>query len=68
MVYKAAGYEVYSVDIKHDTSVLDLIEEDILSLGNIQGVLAAPPCTDFSGSGAQYWGIKDEDGRTEANP
>jgi len=28
------------------------------------GILSAPPCTDFSVSGAQYWGEKDEDGRT----
>ena len=65
--YKAAGYDVYSIDIKNGISVLDLTEDDIKSLGSIQGVLAAPPCTDFSGSGAQYWGIKDEDGRTAAS-
>lgn len=27
-------------------------------------ILAAPPCTDFSLSGAQYWPAKDADGRT----
>lgn len=27
-------------------------------------ILAAPPCTHFSGSGAQYWPAKDRDGRT----
>lgn len=30
----------------------------------IYGILAAPPCTDFSNSGAQYWKAKDADGRT----
>ena len=65
--YKLAGYDVYSVDIKNGISVLDLTEDTIKELGSIQGVLAAPPCTDFSGSGAQYWGIKDEDGRTAAS-
>jgi hypothetical protein len=30
------------------------------------GILAAPPCTDFSVSGAQYWPAKDSDGRTAA--
>jgi len=30
----------------------------------IHGILAAPPCTDFSGSGAQYWKRKDSDGST----
>ena len=29
------------------------------------GILAAPPCTHFSLSGAQYWKEKDADGRTE---
>ena len=63
--YKAAGYEVYQIDIKHDIDILSLdVESDILPLGQIHGILAAPPCTDFSGSGAQYWKVKDEDGRT----
>lgn len=30
----------------------------------IYGILLAPPCTEFSGSGAQYWPDKDADGRT----
>lgn len=66
--YKAAGYDVYSVDIKHETDILDLdVERDILPLGKIHGILAAPPCTDFSGSGAQYWKVKDADGRTASS-
>ena len=32
----------------------------------VQGCLFAPPCTDFSSSGAQYWPAKDADGRTDA--
>ena len=63
--YREAGYEVYQVDIKHDIDILSLdVERDILPLGKIHGILAAPPCTDFSGSGAQYWKAKDADGRT----
>jgi site-specific DNA-cytosine methylase len=63
--YKKNGYDVYQIDIKHDLNILEIdVERDILPLGNIYGILAAPPCTDFSGSGAQYWAIKDEDGRT----
>lgn len=34
--------------------------------GAVRGVLAAPPCDHFSGSGAQYWPAKDADGRTTA--
>jgi hypothetical protein len=30
----------------------------------IVGVLSAPPCTHFSGSGARHWAGKDADGRT----
>ena len=30
----------------------------------VQGVIAQPPCTDFTVSGAQYWPVKDADGRT----
>jgi len=30
----------------------------------VRGILAAPPCTHFSVSGAQYWKQKDTDGRT----
>lgn len=63
--YKEAGYDVYQVDIKHDISILDLTYKDLDALGEVYGILAAPPCTDFAGSGAQYWKAKDEDGRTE---
>ena len=35
--------------------------------GHVHGILAAPPCTDFSVSGAQYWPVKDADGRTAAS-
>lgn len=31
----------------------------------VVGILMAPPCTDFSGSGAQHWKAKDADGRTD---
>ena len=33
----------------------------------VHGILAAPPCTDFTVSGAQYWPAKDADGRTAAS-
>lgn len=66
--YREAGYEVYSLDIKNGFDILDLdVAKDITPLGKIHGILAAPPCTDFAGSGAQYWKEKDLDGRTEAS-
>lgn len=61
--YKEAGYEVYQVDIKLGIDILELNPEDIPS-ESVYGILAAPPCTDFAVSGAQYWGVKDQDGRT----
>ena len=29
------------------------------------GMICAPPCTDFAGSGARWWEEKDKDGRTQ---
>ena len=63
--YKQAGYDVYQVDIKLGIDVLELQPEDIPD--NVYGILAAPPCTDFAGSGAQYWKAKDLDGRTDSS-
>ena len=62
--YKEAGYDVFQVDIKLDIDILALEPQDIPS-SSIWGILAAPPCTDFAASGAQYWKQKDLDGRTE---
>lgn len=64
--YKENGYDVFQVDIKLGIDILELQPED-LPFDSVYGILAAPPCTDFSGSGAQYWKAKDEDGRTEAS-
>lgn len=63
--YKEAGFDVFRVDIKLEIDVLSVVKEDFPS--NVYGILAAPPCTDFAGSGAQYWKAKDADGRTEAS-
>lgn len=62
--YKEAGYDVYQIDIKLGLDVLELEPRD-LPFSEVHGILAAPPCTDFAGSGAQYWKAKDADGRTE---
>lgn len=63
--YKKNGYETFSIDVKNNFDILDLIPEEIPF--QVEGILAAPPCTDFASSGAQYWKQKDEDGRTEAS-
>lgn len=62
--YRENGYEVFQVDIKLGIDILELQPED-MPFESVYGILAAPPCTDFAGSGAQYWGAKDLDGRTE---
>ncbi len=56
--YKLAGYDV---------RVITLPDYDVRTYippRNVYGILAAPPCTHFASSGAQYWPAKDRDGRT----
>jgi hypothetical protein len=56
--YRDAGYDVRVITWpEHDVRTYEPPE-------NVYGILAAPPCTDFSVSGAQYWDQKDKDGRT----
>lgn len=53
--YRDAGYEVMQIDIKHG--------QDIRLMGypgKVHGILAAPPCTHFSSSGARWWKEKGE--------
>ena len=53
--YKRAGYNVIKIDIKQgvDVRLLKLPEK-------VYGILAAPPCTNFSASGAMYWKRKGD--------
>lgn len=56
--YRKAGYDV---------RVITLPNFDVRTYvppPNVYGILAAPPCTHFTVSGAQYWKEKDADGRT----
>ncbi len=55
--YKDNGYDVRLVTLPDDV-------RDYIPPKNVYGVLAAPPCTHFSGSGAMWWEEKDKDGRT----
>lgn len=78
--YHIAGYSTIRFDLKHgdDVTNFDATVAEILDFCDtiraaygrqidFAGVLAAPPCTDFSVSGAQYWPAKDADGRTAAS-
>lgn len=74
--YKEAGYEVYNITLPnfdifeatiHSDGVFFLghnVDDLFIKFEDIHGILAAPPCTHFSGSGAQFWKSKDQDGRT----
>lgn len=54
--YKERGYNVIKVDLKHGQ---DVRLYNALNL-EIHGILAAPPCTHFAGSGARWWKQKGE--------
>lgn len=56
--YAEAGYEVRIIDPLADGSDVRLFE----TMGRpVHGILAAPPCTHFSVSGARWWAAKGQD-------
>ena len=63
--YVDKGYAVTRLDIQTGGDVLTFDSNAYLAEhGQPQGILAAPPCTDFASSGARWWADKDKDGRT----
>jgi site-specific DNA-cytosine methylase len=74
--YADAGYEVLTVDMGDDATpdVPDragLIRADVRTWRppaglRVHGILAAPPCTHLSGSGARWWAAKGEAALIEA--
>ncbi len=56
--YAEAGYDVRNITLP-GCDVLSYSPPD-----SVHGILAAPPCDHFSGSGARWWKEKDQDGRT----
>lgn len=58
--YREAGYHVMVLDIENDVRLTRKI------LTPVHGVLAAPPCTHLSGSGARWWEDKGEEALLEA--
>ncbi len=65
--YAEAGYELFQLDLKfghdiNDFSVDYLCNE--LGIGEVYGILAGVPCTEFAVSGARWFDAKDKDGRT----
>jgi len=65
--YADAGYDVRVIDPQAIAESGVSVAEDVRAYrapSHVHGILAAPPCTHFSVSGAQHWGGKDADGRT----
>lgn len=62
--YEKAGNFVIRIDILDGYDILDIDNNFLDRLGTVKGILAAPPCTDFSVSGARWFKDKDADGRT----
>lgn len=62
--YKNNNFEVIQIDEKLGTNILDW-DYKIINKDRIFGILAAPPCTDFSLSGACWWKEKDKKGITK---
>ena len=59
--YVEAGYEVRLVDMKTTGDVR------LLEFPNpVHGILAAPPCTHLSSSGARWWAEKGEEALLES--
>lgn len=48
--YREAGYDVLQVDIQRGQDVRLLRH-----IGQVRGILAAPPCQHFASSGARWW-------------
>jgi hypothetical protein len=67
--FEQAGWNVVQMDLKLGDDVRELsarwfLEGLLQQYPTIDGLLAAPPCTDFSRSGAGHWARKDQDGTT----
>lgn len=75
--YQEQGWNVILWDIKHTSDMFsqfsdiedacaDFFYENIFdNYGTVDGIIAAPPCTDFAASGARWWPEKDRMGVTE---
>jgi len=62
-----AGWNVQCLDIKHGNDINEIVDAGTAldMFENVHGIIAAPPCTDFTSSGAQWWPQKDADGTTQ---
>lgn len=61
--YSDNGYTVEIIDPLQDTGDVRLLKNKNC---HIQGILAAPPCTDLAASGARWWKEKGDEALIEA--
>ena len=75
--YKKAGYNVIRADIQDGHDVFEVMDDVMSQVKEAQeegiklsvyGILAAPPCTDFSVSGAHAWKSKETKPADYSNP
>src|SRR5688572_27036993 len=68
--FAANGWNVIQWDIKiaefMDINKVYDVEEALDLFEDVDGIIAAPPCTDFTVSCNRLWDMKDADGRTAA--
>lgn len=68
--FAEGGWNVIQWDIKlsdfMDVNNLDSVKTCLDLFEDVNGILIAPPCTEFTVSCSQYWDMKDADGRTAA--
>jgi site-specific DNA-cytosine methylase len=66
-----AGYTVLTFDLQDGVDVMDLspewFDEQGIDVGNVYGIIAMPPCTDFTNASSRFWKKKDKNGSTEAS-
>lgn len=65
LFYEKAGYLVIRVDLKSGIDILTWNYKWI-DRNRVAGILAAPPCTEYTVSCNRLWADKDRDGRTKA--
>lgn len=65
------GWEVIQWDLQissyHDINNIIDVEFALNEFENVDGIIAAVPCTDYTSAGAQYWLKKDSEGYTAAS-
>lgn len=68
--YAEAGYNVICFDLQSGQDILDFCAGHFIEdwdFGDVYGILAACPCTDFASCGAKHFARKDAAGQTQVS-